>query len=172
MYLMLIIIIIILLISTLVGEKNKSYPFNKILPKQDFCKIIQFTRSTIPENIKCYVKKNLILIIKNINKNLYITGNEIENMTIKYNKIYTNFIIDIFVWDTTKYYYKFLKIDFFVYKKIIILKSIKIINNKVDTIQNRIGDYALFLPKKSQDRKNFIKDNEYLQKSVIRNKWI
>ena len=38
MYLMLIIIIIILLISTLVGEKNKSYPFNKILPKQDFCK--------------------------------------------------------------------------------------------------------------------------------------
>ena len=43
MYLMLIIIIIILLISTLVGEKNKSYPFNKILPKQDFCKIIQFT---------------------------------------------------------------------------------------------------------------------------------
>lgn len=173
MYSLIFILVIFLILNfNLLAKKNKSYYFNETLHNKDFCKIIKFNRNTIPENLKCYLKKNLIVIMNNINKNLYISGNEIENIIIKYNKIYKNFIIDIFVWDTIKYYYTFLKIDFVIYKNIIILKSIRVIKDQKDIIHNKIGNYSLFLPKKDQDRNQFIKDNEFIQKAITRNKWI
>ena len=72
-----IIIIVILLISALMKNNNKILPYNQILHKNQYCKEIKFNASTIPENLKCFVTKNIIIIMKNINKDLYVSGNEV-----------------------------------------------------------------------------------------------
>ena len=164
-------IVILLFIIVSFIFKTKSKPLLKF--KEKICVELKYNKTTIPENLKCYVKNIILYIIKDKKYNhLYVSGNEIENLTIKFNNNYQNFIVDIFVWNTKKYYYNFLKFNFVRTKNNIQIKSIDIINDKKYNIKKKIGNYSLFLPKKNQDRNNFKLDNEYLNKSITRNKWI
>ena len=150
-----------------------NYNNYKIIIKNNYSKIIYDILSHhISHQIYNYNLFNWLLLYCIKYNDLYVSGNEIENITIKFNHYYQNYIVDIFIWNTKKYYYNFLKFNFVITKNNIHVKSIDIINNKKNTIIKNIGNYAVFLPKKNQDINNFKLENEYLNKSIIRNKWI
>ena len=108
----LIVIVFFIITSFIFNTKSKS----KSIPlfKEKNCIELKYNKTTIPENLKCYVKNIIISILndKNYFKHLYVSGHEIENLTIKFNNYYQNFIVDIFVWNTKKYYYNYLKFNF------------------------------------------------------------
>ena len=165
------IIILFVIVTSSFLFKSKSTPQLKF--KEKTCFDLKYNKTTIPENLKCYVNNIIIYILKEMKYNhLYVSGNEIENLNIKFNNYYQNYIVDIFIWNIKKYHYNFIKFNFVITKNNINVKSIDIINNKKNTIIKNIGNYSLFLPKKNQGINNFKLENEYLNKSIIRNKWI
>ena len=138
----------------LIFIKNKS-------GKNNFCNLVKYTSSTLPENIKCTLKKNLIYILNYLNKNKewYISGNEITNVEIRENKSYKNIIVDIFIWDLKKLHYNFIKFNY-------TIKNNKIFLHSFDLIKDRIKY------NNNNNDLDFIRENEYLNVSKKRNQWI
>ena len=153
---------------------------NKILIKKEekYCSIIKYTASTLPVDMNCYIKKLIVLIMQFLNKNkeIYVSRNEITNLQVIYNNEgYANYLIDIFVWNIPDYHYDFLQFDIVVLGNDLYLNSINYINKKkpeINTTSTTGSKYQLFNPEKNQTRKNFILDNEYIDPSYYRNKWI
>lgn len=160
------IITILILIFQKINLQDDKYLVSRnnieIEKKNELCNIVKYTSSTLPENIKCNLKKNLIYILKFLKKDkeFYISGNEITNVQIIENKFYKKIIVDIFVWDLKKIHYNFIKFNYSLMNNRIIIHSINFINDK-----NRNSDV-------NKSNLKFIKNNEYLENSKIRNKWI
>lgn len=157
-----------------IDNRNLKIVFDKT--KKD-CKVLKYTDSTLPVELKCYVKKLIVTIMKFLNKTseIFVSRNEITNLELIYNTSYSNFIIDIFVWNIEGNHYDFLKFDIIVDGNNLYLNSINYINRKHSEINinsTNNSKYHLYKPLKNQSKKDFIKQNKCILPSSIRNKWI